>query len=89
MSIVNGSLDLRQELLDGLNLTENPFAKVEPPEAAIDSIFVGRVPEMRAAAMRVVDRRGTSSSGAGTGAARPPSSASSSTSCTAPRSSRS
>jgi type II secretory pathway predicted ATPase ExeA len=56
VSIVNGSLDLRQSLLDALNLKENPFAKAEPPEAAIDHIFVGRVPEIRAAAMRIVDR---------------------------------
>jgi type II secretory pathway predicted ATPase ExeA len=55
VSIVNGTLDRRQELLDGLNLTENPFVKTEPQEAVLDRIFVGRVAEMRAAAMGVVD----------------------------------
>jgi hypothetical protein len=56
VSIVNGTLDRRQSLLDAINLTENPFVKTEPPEGAIDRIFVGRIPEMRAAAMRMVDR---------------------------------
>ena len=55
MSIVNGTLDRRQELLDSLNLTENPFVKTQPADTAIDRIFVGRVAEMRAAAMGVVD----------------------------------
>ncbi|MEP7125076.1 MAG: hypothetical protein ABJE95_29370 [Byssovorax sp.] len=55
MSIVNGTLDRRQELLDTLNLTENPFVKTQPADTAIDRIFVGRVAEMRAAAMSVVD----------------------------------
>jgi type II secretory pathway predicted ATPase ExeA len=56
VSIVNGTLDDRRQLLDGLNLTENPFVKTEPAEAVIDRIFVGRASEMRAAAMRIVDR---------------------------------
>jgi type II secretory pathway predicted ATPase ExeA len=56
VSIVNGTLDVRQELLEALNLTQNPFVKTEPSDAAIDRIFVGRTAEMRAAAMRVVDR---------------------------------
>ena len=55
MSIVNGTLDRRQELLDALNLTENPFVKTQPADTAIVRIFVGRVDEMRGAAMGVVD----------------------------------
>lgn len=56
MSIVNGTLDHRRQLLDAFNLTENPFVKTQTPSTAIDRVFVGRVSEMRAAAMRVVDR---------------------------------
>jgi type II secretory pathway predicted ATPase ExeA len=55
MTIVNGTLDRRQDLLEALNLTENPFVKTQPADAAIDRIFVGRVAEMRSAAMGVVD----------------------------------
>ena len=56
MSIVNGTLDARRRSLDALNLIENPFIKTDPPEAVLDRVFVGRAPEMRQAAMRVVDR---------------------------------
>lgn len=56
MSIVNGTLDRRRQLLDAWNLDDNPFIKTEPPESVIDRVFVGREKEMRAAAMRVVDR---------------------------------
>jgi type II secretory pathway predicted ATPase ExeA len=50
MSIASGSLDDRRELLLALNLAENPFVKT-----ANGRVFVGRVNEIRAAAMRIVD----------------------------------
>jgi hypothetical protein len=56
VSIVNGSLDLKQDLLDALNLTNNPFVRTEPAEGGLDRIFVGRDSELRTAAMRLVDR---------------------------------
>jgi type II secretory pathway predicted ATPase ExeA len=54
-TIVNGRLDDQQELLHTLNLAVNPFVRTKSNEAPVGQVFVGRVNEIRAAAMRVVD----------------------------------
>ncbi len=56
MSILNGTLDERWDLLAALNLTENPFIRTDPSEKDLGRVFVGRVNEMREVAARVVDR---------------------------------
>lgn len=56
MSIINGAIDRRRELLATCNLRENPFIKTEPKGSLIDQIFIGRERELRDAAMAVVDR---------------------------------
>ena len=56
MSIINGSIDRRRELLASCNLRENPFVKTEPKSSLIDQVFIGRERELRDAAMAVVDR---------------------------------
>lgn len=43
-------------VLESMNLRENPFTKNEPDDLAIEQVFVGRAPEMRDAALRLVDR---------------------------------
>jgi type II secretory pathway predicted ATPase ExeA/Holliday junction resolvase-like predicted endonuclease len=56
MSIINGAIDRRRELLASCNLRENPFVKTEPKGPLIDQVFIGRERELREAAMAVVDR---------------------------------
>ena len=56
MSIINGAIDRRRELLESCNLRENPFVKTEPKSSLIDRVFIGRERELREAAMAVVDR---------------------------------
>jgi type II secretory pathway predicted ATPase ExeA len=56
MSIINGAIDRRRELLQSCNLRENPFVKTEPKGPLIDQVFIGRERELREAAMAVVDR---------------------------------
>lgn len=56
MSIINGAIDRRRELLGSCNLRENPFVKTEPKGSLIDQVFIGRERELRDAAMAVVDR---------------------------------
>jgi type II secretory pathway predicted ATPase ExeA/Holliday junction resolvase-like predicted endonuclease len=56
MSIINGSLDRRTEVLSAGNLTVNPFTRTEPSEDVIDRVFVGRSQQIREAAFRVLDR---------------------------------
>lgn len=56
MSILNGAIERRQDVLALGNLRENPFPKAEPPAELLDRVFVGREVELRRVATQTVDR---------------------------------
>lgn len=56
-SIINGSLDERQEMLTTLGLRGNPFGKTEPHPDRLDRIFVGRELELKRVGTAVSEHR--------------------------------